>query len=462
MGEDSPKSDSNPLAFFWEVLGQYENEKAIEKKVFGFQTFPAIRHTLFSLSLTLMGVVDSSQSSQPRVNQGKTKKNSAVDARNSRILVVSAKEPANDPHFSNITYCQTLDSALKLTLHDLRTEVLGWRRGGLGKLWAFFVKVLYFSFFLPTQFRKYFRFFLKISSRKQKPFSKHELLLSCIISAAKLLASIPPQIYEFRAFRRWLSKSNVEKIVIRDAYTNASLVAAAKTLGITTFEVQHGIIHRYHPGYAYTQEGFQIQSFPDYLLTWGTAWTKSLKLPKGAIVVSLGYPGAREFSALQDYGPREIDMMFLSQDGHGFALLDKARAYAIENPQADVVFRLHPKEDRKDFNVKLPSNLRLNDPEDCEISEIASRCVCVAGISSTTLLESARLKCNVKIVPLPGSEVMEEFLKSGLFSFFGDENEGHLDPSKEKLLGNHFQELSGEDLCARIEHLFTDDVNSKQ
>jgi hypothetical protein len=76
-------------------------------------------------------------------------------------------------------------------------------------------------------------------------------------------------------FRRW----KPQRILVADPEERA-LVEAARARKIPVWELQHGIITDWHPGYQWgsiPREGAESLLLPDRLLTWGEGWTDLLR-----------------------------------------------------------------------------------------------------------------------------------------------------------------------------------------
>ncbi len=83
------------------------------------------------------------------------------------------------------------------------------------------------------------------------------------------------QLYKY--YSSLLEKTNPKLLIILNAYnySNMAFIYAAKNLGITTVELQHGFIREDHPGYIWKQI-YDRNLFPDYILTYGNYFTELL------------------------------------------------------------------------------------------------------------------------------------------------------------------------------------------
>ncbi len=80
--------------------------------------------------------------------------------------------------------------------------------------------------------------------------------------------------------KNFLSKYNFSCLIVVNGYGFNHFVLAAKQLGIKVIELQHGNIYDTHLGYHYPNSKIgSIDSFPDYLLTFGKYWNNQAKFP---------------------------------------------------------------------------------------------------------------------------------------------------------------------------------------
>ena len=101
--------------------------------------------------------------------------------------------------------------------------------------------------------------------------------------------------------------------VVVSLYQEA-IIAAAKSLGIITVELQHGATLRGNLVYDYTS-GIEKKSFSDYFLSFGDYWSKSCKLPlRKDKIISFGNPYL--FKKINSYSHivKEDRMVIISQN----------------------------------------------------------------------------------------------------------------------------------------------------
>ncbi len=77
------------------------------------------------------------------------------------------------------------------------------------------------------------------------------------------------------------NKIQPKAVLIVVSYSHFNFIEACNTLNIPTIELQHGIISRYHVGYSFESPNTKIQTYPDYMFTFGKYWNNcELSYPK--------------------------------------------------------------------------------------------------------------------------------------------------------------------------------------
>jgi len=82
-----------------------------------------------------------------------------------------------------------------------------------------------------------------------------------------------------RLYRQLLRRIRPRYLLLITAYFNYPIVAAAKELGITVVEFQHGVIDRHHSGYSWTAYARPYKAampIPDRLFLYGRFWQDEL------------------------------------------------------------------------------------------------------------------------------------------------------------------------------------------
>ena len=224
-----------------------------------------------------------------------------------------------------------------------------------------------------------------------------------------------------------------KELYIVNAYSEPSLVLAAKRAGLETVEIQHGFISKFHPAYSYPAQGLlrqrqDIDSVANRIATWGEYWgsqASGITLPKGTETVVTGPThGFSEYRAKALAENRIVagQMLFTSQGAIGAELFEAAVAVARQLPDSKVIYRLHPNETLEDYgrmgaaiaerSGALPKNFSLSH-RDPIFLDLVSQSEYLIGAFSTTLFEGLALGCKVLVLPLSGYENVLPAIASG-------------------------------------------------
>lgn len=215
-------------------------------------------------------------------------------------------------------------------------------------------------------------------------------------------------------YRRLLARLRPRVVVVVVSYGKESLIEAARERGIPVVELQHGVIHRHHLGYAYP--GGTKRCFPDWLLAFGDYWRRAAPYPiRAERVVSVGYPYFEAEAARHRGVGRRDQVLFLSQGAIGAPLSRLAVELAALQPSS-VAYKLHPAEYR-DWRTRYPwldgSPVRVLDSDDVPLYRHFAESRAQVGVFSTAVYEGLGFGLPTFLAELPGVESMEDLLASG-------------------------------------------------
>jgi len=233
-------------------------------------------------------------------------------------------------------------------------------------------------------------------------------------------------------YRRLLQKMKLEKIIIVVNYNNyVPLCQAAKELQIPVFEIQHGIITKYHMGYSYPNViKNSLIGFPDYLIVWDRHLSKLNEIPlsEDRFIVNKNNHISNGIKKYLQIEKQKKTIAVISQGSIGASIaevlfnnIEKLKDYVIH-------YKLHPGEYKSFVSYEKISKLQkyenvifYND-DNIHLYEILARCEIVIGVYSTVLFESTFFNCKLIILNLPGHEYMENYIKNNQ-AYFAENNE---------------------------------------
>ena len=230
--------------------------------------------------------------------------------------------------------------------------------------------------------------------------------------------------YEYKYYSNFFRIKQPQKIYIICSYGKEALIAAARDLNIEVFELQHGVMTKYHVEYNFPD--VKIPYFPDKLLLWGEYWKNNVNLPKNVKIELYGYPYLKkQYEKYQNIEKNLNQVIFISQGTIGKKLSEKAIEFAKENPDLKVVYRLHPgeflrwKKEYKDlYENRNLENLEISGNNEKNLYEYLFESEYLIGVSSTVLFEALNLGLKVGAVNLFGAEYVEELIKEGYIKLF--------------------------------------------
>jgi hypothetical protein len=212
------------------------------------------------------------------------------------------------------------------------------------------------------------------------------------------LAKLP--IY-FDKYVNFFAKKGVKILFLEDACFGGELVAiiaAAKQNGIKVVEYQHGVIAKGHDGYNISTTLAESDQYkhilPDYLLTYGSWWSKQSNLPIPK--VKIGNP-FRELSLKKMVNkPHKRKQILILGDGYETSLyldLSQKVLELVALEDVDVLFRPHPIEKANVTDEILPSGVILDLCPD--IYESFTNSILVISELSTGLFEAIGIADNI-------------------------------------------------------------------
>ena len=258
---------------------------------------------------------------------------------------------------------------------------------------------------------------------------------------AMKIASMPT---EYRWYERLLKHVQPKLLMIEGACygRDASLVAAARKLGVVTVEYQHGAISAGHEAYNFAptvrdSEAYR-QIIPEHFLTYGAWWGEQINAPME--MTTIGNPH-RDFKLTEKYdGNVSKDEILILSDGFEFDLyLDLAKQILPAATKKDlrVAVRPHPFE-RSSILGKFggqEGGVRIDENADfyrslrnahVVVSDFSTGLFEAAGIANKPLLWSTdKAKFTYPVHPFGSFSSAAE-----LEALLDDDNEGQLSSCK--------------------------------
>jgi len=226
---------------------------------------------------------------------------------------------------------------------------------------------------------------------------------------------------------KWIMKLIRPKLaVVVTAYGKETIVEAAKSLGITVVELQHGVISPYHPGYSYPQ-GIKKKTFPDYLLVFGEYWRTCTRYPiPRSRVLPVGYPYLESRKRKYEGLKRKRQVVVISQARLGREIAQFAAGLRKVAPDdLKIVYKLHPMEIqtwRHQYPWLSSSGIHVVGTEG-DLYQLFAESVAQVGVFSTALYEGLSFGLRTFLIDLPGVEYMTHLIETGIARMVSTANE---------------------------------------
>jgi len=210
-----------------------------------------------------------------------------------------------------------------------------------------------------------------------------------------------------------LNKLTPKMILLYNSYNIycQTMTSVAKSKGIPVFELQHGAVGKLHGAYNYPT-GINVETFPDYFLSWGKYHTNDVKLPIPCDrVIDVGFPYLDKFR-IENKNKNKNRILILSQRRIDIGIFAKKLAENL--PDFKILFKAHPSEynyaqKNYDFFSSL-SNIELISSDEKNLYELYSESSFVLGVNSTGMIESLAFEVKLIIIGLPGNEPFIELV----------------------------------------------------
>ncbi len=253
------------------------------------------------------------------------------------------------------------------------------------------------------------------------------------------------------------------------SYDKENLIEAAKSIGIKTVEIQHGVLNRYHLGYSFPN-GLKKVSFPDYFLGFGKFWLECTEFPIPKVrQLVLGFPYLSE-SLKSIVVNKQKKILIISQDNVGNKIEGFTRKIIAEyGEKYKVTFKLHPaqyliwKNSYPDiYELHNKGLLEVVDSDMPSLYQLQAESEFQIGVNSTALFEGMALMCKTVILKISGYEYMQSLIDNNYVLLYDLEDE--LDLSRVPVVNidpEYFFSMSYEDNFKKNLEVIEDDNDEK-
>lgn len=242
---------------------------------------------------------------------------------------------------------------------------------------------------------------------------------------------------KYRLLSALLKKKGAREVYLVVGYGEAPLIKAARDLGITSIEFQHGIFSEYALGYHYPSVSKNsLEYFPDRIYVWDDYWKDMCELPlTDDRIITYGFKHL--LNTRQKYShisKNEKQIIVISQGIAGPKMSDIILDNIDDLKEYTMVYKLHPGEyDRwrqYESLVRLSKydNVKVIDNNKIPLYRLLAESRFLIGLSSTVIFEALSFDCTILLVDLPGIEHMKKLIGAGKATKIesGEKIVGHL------------------------------------
>ena len=218
------------------------------------------------------------------------------------------------------------------------------------------------------------------------------------------------------------------------------MIYAAKSLGIKTVELQHGVVSRYHMGYSFSKK-INLDYYSDVFYSWGTFWNKSIENAFNEIEIN-GFQYFRDRSKEYQNIEKENKILILSQAALGGKIMNETLKVINSLSDFQILYKLHPSEYKMYKKYTSFSTLSSYDNitffEDCNLYQLMSISKIQLGVFSTALYEGLGFSCKTYLFDLNGIEYMQHLIDSEYAEVLSLDIDLSIEHSKKNNLNNLF------------------------
>ena len=220
-------------------------------------------------------------------------------------------------------------------------------------------------------------------------------------SIAHFLATVETYTFVFKSLKP-------KKIFVIDFDSKFGEIAAAKSLGIPTYDIQHGTFWSHDLDHSWLENSAKFSKelpFPDYLTVRGKLWANiacELNFWKAERIIELGcasmsrYLPKRKLPRDVDLSKKKLNLLFLSGDIHVSKTYDFIFELLAEaSHHLHVTIKLHPRETEHGHPLKELADLFTGSAtikdNSIDVYQLILEADLVIGSNSTALIEAAAL-----------------------------------------------------------------------
>jgi len=230
---------------------------------------------------------------------------------------------------------------------------------------------------------------------------------------------------EYKFYLKLLKRKRTKGIYFIANNKKSALIKAAKDLGITTTEIQHGLMVNkdliYH--FPYTEEN-TLEYFPDRFFVWDkTIITAKLPISEDKIIEYGNKYLDNRVSKFREVRKKGNQILVISQPtltneitNYFVRVMDELKSYRV-------VYKMHPVEESRAHSISNFDLLKVY-PNFCTVGNEVSTYYLLAeskyviGVYSTAMYEATFFSCKIGLLNLPGVELLDHIMNNPFVRLF--------------------------------------------
>lgn len=225
-------------------------------------------------------------------------------------------------------------------------------------------------------------------------------------------------VFWYHLFRLILKIQKPYKIFFVSGVYFTPLIAAAESLNIKIYELQHGVINNFHLAYQFpniSRDGF----YSNGILLFSDYWKSKAQYPIGTELITIG----NDYYSVENQTEKSPKSILIISSGllaKNIIEFIKINVDFFSSYGYKLNYKLHPDEffewEKRYVELKELSESGLlkvitNKPP---LPELLAKSEFVIGVSSTVLYEGLDNSCKVFVLDLPTSEYFDDLIKKGV------------------------------------------------
>lgn len=239
--------------------------------------------------------------------------------------------------------------------------------------------------------------------------------------------------FRYPMLERIIKKINPKVIIETVSYAMDRMIIneIAEKMGIITIELQHGVMHKEHGAYQYSN-GMTVRQFPQKIFLFSEYCKNIAQLPiskENQIVTGFPYfeRKKKEYENKR-YNHQKKRVLFISQItvGEELSRLACDLEQRIDHNEYQIIYKLHPAEYtiwKERYSYLTGINIQVIDNNKTDLYELFATCQYQVGVYSTAIFEGLGFGLKTYILETGRSDIMKDLCNMRFADMVSDAEE---------------------------------------